>query len=121
MKNFKSEPEKSVLVIVVGFVIIYIAKKWEWVLYAAAVVGALSFLSRWVALKVEMVWFKLAKLLGLIMPNIFMSVIYYLFLCPIAWMSKLGSRDGLQLKKPNASAWKTREDAFEKESLEKTW
>ena len=102
-KKLKSNPAKSVLTITVGFLAVYLIfreKEWaEYALYVSLGIGALGVLSTFLATKIEWAWFQLAKLLGLIVPNILLSVVFYIFLFPISVIARVVSgKDALNLK-----------------------
>jgi len=65
---------------------------------------------------------KLAWVLSLIIPNILLSSIFFLFLFPIALLSRLfGKKDPLMLKNPEKSVFRNQEKKFDKSSFENPW
>lgn len=69
-----------------------------------------------------MLWNKLAWVLSFIVPNILLSLIYFLFLFPIALLSKLfGNKDPLALRNKPDSTFKTSNKAFDASSFDKPW
>ncbi len=131
MQNSNQDRFKNILVIVVGFCAIsyFVAYKWpeqvklsEWLLKGALIVGIVSLISSTVAKWIEWAWLKLALGLGWINSRIILSVIYFLFLLPIAWVSRLFTKDPLNLKAKNASTlYATRDHEYKKEDLENIW
>jgi len=120
--NGKNNSATTVLTIVVGFMIIYWVTKFEWALYTSILVGVLSIMSSWIRDQIELVWNLLAKGLSYIVPNILLSLVFYFFLTPIAFLSRLfGKKDPLMIKKSPSSTWISEEKTFSKESFEKTW
>ena len=79
-----SEKVKAQLVIVTGLVVLYFVFKSPWWLYAAAAVGVLSLAVPVVGDLIVKAWFKLAELLGNINGKIILSVLFFVFLFPIA-------------------------------------
>ena len=79
----QQEPVKTVLVIVTGFLIVYVLSAWRWALFTALIIGiaglASAFLARWI----DYLWMQLAQLLSLIIPNILLSAVFYLILTPL--------------------------------------
>lgn len=94
MSRIKSNPYKTTLTITLGFIIVFFVLSQEWALYIASLFSFLGLLSFKISILVEKAWFKIAELLGLIIPNIILAVIFYLLLFPISTLSKL-------LKKPS--------------------
>ncbi len=122
-------PSKTVLTIVIGFLVIYLLGltnqldgDFTWALWVAIIVGALGLLSSYLAQKIQDLWMGLGTVLSYIIPPILLSIIFYLFLFPIALLSRLfGEKDPLQLKKTDKSLFKTVDKEFTKDTFEKTW
>jgi len=113
---------KTILTIVVGFLVVYIFTKWHWTLYVSLIVGVSSLFSGYLAQKIEFIWFKIAWLLSLLIPNILMTLIFYFFLTPIALLSKFfGDKNPLNLKNSENSLFKETNKSFSKDSFEKIW
>jgi hypothetical protein len=75
-----------------------------------------------VAKAIEWAWFKLALALGWVNSRILLSVIYFVFLMPIAWVSRLFTKDPLTLRKRNTSTlFVTRNHIYTKKDLENIW
>jgi len=122
MENFKSHPTKTVLTISVGFVFVYFITKWNWVLAVSFIVGLLGIVSDYMSQKIDFVWMQFAHLMGLIVPNIFLGLIFYLFLFPISMLSRLfGKKDPLHLKNHEDSLFTVLHKDFDKASFEKAW
>ncbi len=122
IKNIKSEPIKTVLVITVGMMVIYLITKLQWALYISVSVGILGVLSDYLAKKIDYVWMKLTWILSLIMPNILLSIIFYIFLTPVALLSRVfGEKNPLSLKNTSSTLFKDSNKKFDKASFEKPW
>jgi predicted ferric reductase len=121
-KNIKSEPIKTVLVIVMGMLVVHFFTKWKWAIPISLVIGILGLSSSYLAEKIDYLWMKLAAFLGLIMPNVLLSIIFYLFLTPIALLSRIfGEKNQLSLKNTSSSLFKDHNKKFDKASFEKMW
>ena len=115
-------PTKTVLVITVGFLVLYFVSKQIVFLYIAMGVGVLGAISSFLAEKIDWLWTKLGWLLSFIVPNIIMTIIFYLILTPTAFLSRLfGKSDPMDLKNTQSSLFKEKETKFSKESFEKPW
>lgn len=122
MKIQKSEPVKTVLTITVGFIVIYLTTRAIWALYVSLIVGLIGMFSTYLAEKIDLLWMKLTKLLSYIVPNILLSIIFYIFLFPISVLSRLfGNKDPLKLKDPGATVFTDHKKGFDKSSFEKAW
>jgi hypothetical protein len=122
MKPLKSNPAQTVLVICTGLVLVYFIFDLRWILYLAFGLGLLSILSTWISKKVEWVWFKLTYLLSLIVPNILLGMIFFLFLTPIAFLASLfAKKDSFLLKRPKDSAYQVINKKYSAADLENPW
>ena len=122
MKKLKTDPVKTVLTISMGFLVIYLGTKWSWAIIVSLVIGSIGIFSDYLSIKVNFLWMKLTWLLSLVVPFILLSVIFYLFLFPIAILSKLfGKKDEMILKNRLSSTFMVRDKSFDKSTFEKVW
>ncbi|MDX2136084.1 MAG: hypothetical protein SFV52_14970 [Saprospiraceae bacterium] len=120
--NVKTDPIRTVLTITVGFLVIYMITHQPWALWVALVIGAIGVFSTWLAEKIDWLWMKLAWLLSLVVPNIVLSLIFYLFLFPIALLARIfGQKDPLLLKNNVDTVFRKVDKAFTKASFENPW
>ena len=94
----KDTSKSTILIITLGFVIISLMFNQKWAIYTALIIGILGAASDWAAIKIEWLWFKLAHILGKIVPTILLTAIFYLILFPVSLFSKLFTNDPLLLK-----------------------
>lgn len=117
-----TEKVKAQLVIVTGLVVLYFVFKSPWWLYAAAAIGVLSLAIPVVGDFIVKIWFKLAEVLGNINGKIILSVMFFVFLWPIALLYRLTSKNPLAIKRTDDSSFYTeRNHLYKKEDLEQTW
>jgi hypothetical protein len=121
-KQNNANPVKTVLIITLGFLIVYWVTKWRWAIAVSVIIGVLGLLSGHLAKWIDLLWMKLTWILGLIIPNILLTIIFYFFLTPIALLSKVfGNKNQLTLKNTDRSLFKDRKKDFDKVSFEKPW
>lgn len=113
---------KTILVIVTGL----LAIAWIFTLPVlgkiAMVIGAVSILIPPAATTIEWLWFRLALALGWVNSRILLSIIYFVFLMPIAWLSRLFTKDPLSLRKgERESLFTTRNHTYTGKDLENIW
>ena len=113
---------KTILVIVTGL----LAIGWIFAIplmgKIAVVIGAVSIFIPPAAKAIEWAWFKLAMGLGWINSRILLSIIYFVFLMPIAWLSRLFTKDPLALKKDKRETlFTTRNHLYTGKDLENIW
>lgn len=122
MKTKKNTSAKTVLIISVGFAIVFLATNLKWFLIVSVLVGLLGVISEKISMLIDFLWMKLTKILSYAIPNILLSLVFYLFLFPLAVLSKLfGKRDTMNLKNRHISLWKTYDKTINNEYFEKIW
>jgi len=121
-KNMKGDTSKStVLIISIGFLILYLAFSWQWAVIVSLIVGVVGIISSFLSMKIEWVWMKLAKFMGYIIPNILLSIVFFLFLFPISLLSKLFSKDPLMLSKKYKTYYIDINREMDKKCFENIW
>lgn len=112
---------KSILVITVGFTILGFFSKTDWPFYVAIAVGLAAIISNRAAELINKIWFGLAKILGYVNSRILLTIIYYLFLLPMALLSRLSKNKTIILKQQGSSYYAERNHQFEKADFENPW
>ena len=113
---------KSTLTIVIGFLLLSNYSHSKPLLIIAIVIGLIGIFSENLNDKIIWLWTKISKLLGYIMPNILLSIVFYFFLTPLAFINKLNrNKNPLQLKNNSSSMFIKNRKLFSSKSLEKIW
>ena len=120
MKEIKSNPPKTLLAIIFGFVLFYFIYGYEQLIIIAFLLNIIGLLSNRLSKYVENIWFFIAKVLGYIIPNMLLMIIFYLFLFPISVFSKIRSKDLLNLKKNKETNFISVEKKFDSNTFKKT-
>jgi hypothetical protein len=121
----KSNPYQTILVIVTGFILLaFVFSSIEKYLYfLALIVATLSLISH--AIRDSMVWGweKFSHAVGWFNAKVLLSIVFFLFLTPIALLSRIfRKKDTLMLKRPpDNSAFVERNHAFTSRDLENPW
>ena len=91
-------------------------------LYAAIGFGIIGmFFTSW-AIYLSKLWLKLAQLMGAVMSKVILSLVFVVFLAPIAFLYRLGKKDNLNLKKPQTdSFYHQRNHTYLAKDLQNTW
>jgi len=113
---------KTILVIVTGL----LALAWIFEIPVlgriALAIGVISVFIPAAASAIEWVWFKMALVLGWVNSRILLSIVYFLFLMPVAWLSRLFTKDPLALKKGKRDTlYSTRNHLYIRKDLENIW
>jgi hypothetical protein len=121
-KNMKTDTSKStILIISMGFLALYLLFSWQWAVIVSLIVGVVGIISSFLSKKIEWGWMKLAQFMGYIIPNILLSIVFFLFLFPISLFSKLFSKDPLMLSKTYKTYFIDINKEIDKKSFEKIW
>jgi hypothetical protein len=122
MSPTKKETSTTLLTITVGFLILFGLTHQRWFFFIACGVGLAGIFSPVLSLYIRRGWEALSLLLSKIVPPLLFTLIFYLFLFPIALLSRLfGAKDPLNLKNKSSSLFKNTNRTFEKNSFEKPW
>ena len=118
----KTDTSKStILIISMGFLALYLLFSWQWAVIVSLIVGVVGIISPFLSRKIEWCWMELSKLMSYIIPNILLSIVFFLFLFPISFLSKLFSRDPLMLSKKHKTYFIDINKGMDKQSFEKIW
>jgi len=113
---------KTILVIVTGLLAVAWIFEIPVLVHIALAVGAVAIFIPAAARAIEWVWFKIALGLGWVNSRILLSVIYFVFLMPLAWVSRLFTKDPLALKRDSRSTlFVTRDHLYTGKDLENIW
>lgn len=119
-----AEKTKAQLVIVTGMVVLYFVFKsrYPWFLYIGGAVGVISLAVPYLGDLIVKGWYKIAEVLGAINGRILLSIIFFIFLTPIALLSRLFIKAPLSLKKEEGkSAFTDRNHRYTAKDLENVW
>lgn len=112
---------KTILTIIVGFLVLFLFTKWLWIIYAMTTIGVISLISTKATAGIVFLWMGLSRVLSYIIPNILLGAIFFLILTPFALISRLLNQSELVLKNETTSLWETEDRAIERDSFEKSW
>lgn len=126
--RMKESNTKVILVMVVGFLLIatYLNWKTEYtdaariLFYVALGIGVASF-SPPLERLVVWIWGKIAMVLGWINTKIILSVVFFIFLTPFGILSRIFSKNALQLKQSSKTTFVERNHTYTKKDLENIW
>lgn len=113
---------KSTLTIVIGFLLLSNYFHSKPLLVISIAVGLLAIFSEKANDKIIWIWNKLTEILSVIMPNVLLTIVYFLFLTPLAWLNRINrKKNPLQLRNKTISTFIEKRKEFSKVSLEKIW
>ena len=111
----------TILIFVMVLIIFFLVHKNVKLLYAALALGAIAILIPALSRKIHDVWMKFAELLGFVMNKVILGVVFFIFLVPVAFLSKIFRKNPFKVKKDTASYFSDRNFTYTKKSLEQLW
>lgn len=110
----------AIVTVLIGFYFRFESPVLLWIAFGIALT---SVLSSFVAEKVAFLWEKFALVLGTVNSKILLTAIFYVFLVPVALLSRLfKKKDGLMLKrKKEGSYYHERNYSYKAEDLEQVF
>jgi hypothetical protein len=114
---------ETILSIVLGLAVIFLFTKNKYLVPSIVVVIGIGLFSTYLTEKIHWFWMKLSHVMGSIMSKVLLSVIFYLFLFPVALLSRVFiKKNSLQLKKTKESSYyETRNHQYVAEDIENPW
>jgi hypothetical protein len=113
---------ETCLVIVTGLLIIFLINDWVPLLIAAIIIGLTGVFLNKAASWITWFWYKIADILGKIVPKVILSIVFFIFLFPVSMLSRLfiKNKPGVNERNSN-SMWISREYIFNKDDLKNPW
>lgn len=126
MNFFKQSltPKKSaeaLLVIVTGFLVLYLVFQHKAFLYVSLSVGLISVFIKPLGNVIARFWFILGEILGFFVSKIVLTLLFYLFLTPIALVHNLFNKDVLKTKNRGKTLWSERSHKYASKDFENIW
>lgn len=122
MKNSNRAKElETVVVIMTGLLVFWLIYKVKVLVTIAILIGIIGAFIPSIAKWIHWAWYKLAEGLGFVMSKVLLSLVFFLFLFPIAFFYKIFSKDTLQLKKKKDTYWTQRDHKYAAKDLEQSW
>ena len=120
----KSKKEiQSILIIMLGFIMLFAIFRWKGFLWIGGLLGIPGLISSFLRNYILKIWNKLAEVLGFINSRIILTLIFYLILTPLALLSRIFSKDKMQLKRgaKKDSYFTIRNHLFSSEDFKNPW
>jgi len=124
LKNQISSPNpaKTIILIMVALTVLYFKLNLKWLLNLSIIFGLVAFFSNYFTKKVDFFWMKIGWLLGLVVPNFVLTIVYYFFLTPISFFAKkIDKKNQMQILNREASMFKNSNKIYDKEFFKKSW
>ena len=112
---------ETIIVLALVLLVVYLKFEVIWLIYVALSLLIIGTIFTKLTIAIGVVWFKFSHYFGLIMNFVVMSIIFYLFLTPLAFFQKVFGKNKLRKKHTNDSYFHFRRSSFTKETIEKPW
>jgi hypothetical protein len=120
--KIKSNPRLTLLTIVFGMLVLNYFIENKGVFYSCLVISGIGVFSLKFSQIIENIWFKLSFLLSKIIPNILLTIIFFLILTPLAILSKIfNAKSDFNLNNNQDTFFVKKNRSFDKKSFEKAW
>ena len=125
-KAIREKELETILTLCVALVVIFFVTKQQhnYLLKIGVVLGLIGMFSTFLTAKISWAWLKVGELMGAVLSKVILSAVFFLFLFPIAMLSRMfnGGKNSLQLKKGNESSYYfTRNHKYEASDLKNVW
>ncbi len=117
----KEKTVEAILVIVVGFLLIFFLKDQKVFLYISFIIGLVGIFIKPLAVLIAKGWYKLGDILGFVVSKVVLALLFFLLVTPVALLHNLFNKDTLRLKKSDRSFWSDRNHLFVSNDFEKIW
>lgn len=114
--------QETILVISAGLLVFYyFFRDLTWLVWGALTLNLIGAFLPKIAGYISWAWFKLAEGMGFVMSKVILSLVFYIFLFPIAMLSKLFTHKDFLLKKDSITTWHDKNHTYRSDDLEKMW
>ncbi len=119
--NNKAKSLETLLVLVGAFIVIFWISPKKIYLLVALLLIFIGIVSPWLSGKISWLWLKFAEILGSVMSKVILSVVYFVFLVPIAVLYRLTKKNPLFLKRRQGSYYVVRNKQYKAKDIENIW
>ena len=95
-KENRSKYRETLLVIVLGFLVLYVLLDHVWMFYTALGTGIAGMLSLTLNSWIHRAWFFLGDKMGFVVSKIILGAIFFIVLLPMALISSLFRKENIQ-------------------------
>lgn len=117
----RSKYRETLLVIVLGFSLLYLILDREWMLFTAVGIGIIGMLSIKLNYWIHTVWLFIGEKLGFVVNKIVMGALYIAILIPISLLARIFRKDIMHLRPFAKSGLHKRDHLYEPGDLENPW
>lgn len=113
---------RTLVVLAAGLLVLFFIFHKPWLSWTALAVLLIAAFSDWLSCQVAWAWLKLAEVLGKINSRILLSLVFFVFLVPLALIRRIFVRNALDLQRPTGSSlYHIRDHRYSARDLENPW
>lgn len=117
----KNISKSTILVISMGFLVLYLVFSWKWSVYVSLAVGVAGLISNSFSALIEKEWKRLSHILSHIIPPVLLGAVFCFVLFPLSLVSRLFTKDPLMLSSKHKTYFISVDKNIDKKSFEKIW
>jgi len=121
MKTEKTKYRETLLVIVLGFSLLYLILEREWMFYLALGIGIAGMLSMKLNSWIHRGWFFLGEKMGWLVSKLVLGALFIIVLLPMSLLAALFRKEIMNLKSPEKSGFHRRDHNYAPRDLENMW
>ena len=120
-KNSPLHYRETLLVIVLGFSVLYVILDRDWLLYTALILGITGMVSMAWNRLIHRGWFFLGEKLGFVVSRLVLGALFFAILLPVSLMARLFRKDVMQVRSRGGSTWKKRDHLYTGDDMTDMW
>lgn len=120
-KNSPLHYRETLLVIVLGFSVLYVILDRDWLLYTALILGITGMVSMAWNRLIHRAWFFLGEKLGFVVSRLVLGALFFAILLPVSLMARLFRKDVMQVRSRGGSTWKKRDHLYTGDDMTDMW
>ncbi len=120
-ENGKAKSLETLLVLVGALIVAYWISFKKIYLLVGLIFILIGIASPFLSAKISWIWLKFAELIGSVMSKIILSVVYFIFLVPIALIYRMTQKNPLFLKRRKGSYYRERNKQYSSKDIENIW
>ena len=120
-ENNKEKSLETLLVLTGALIVVYWNSPKKIYLLIALLFVLIGIVSPFLSSKISWLWQKFAELIGSVMSKVILSVVYFVFLVPIALVYRLTQKNPLFLKRKEGTYYNIRNKQYAPEDIENIW
>lgn len=112
---------ETILILVLALLVWYHFNPNRYVLLAAIVLAAIGAFIPGLAEAIHKLWMKLGEALGFISGKVILTLIFFVFLVPLAWIAARLRKPVIKMKNRESSVFRNRNFTYTAKSMEDMW